>query len=166
MRQLNEHISRRHISWYRWFGVALGIAIATVLGACGSTSMPVAGGTTIPGQDCGRVRAMGDSVTDPHAAAVETCLYQHYQHCQAATLTLTQAGVDTSETHILRVTGAPGHCALADTVQYAGLGHVGTPGPGEHDTCQSLRQTAAGLSVSGCDNEDDFTIPAPRATTP
>ena len=150
-------------------GLLAMVLASTLLVACGGSSN--SDGTTStpsstvsgPLQDCGRVTSRGDQAVESTALTSENCLYQAFSQCKNGTLAFVQGGIDTATVHTLKVATSNGKCAVTDDVQVSGPGVVSTPQV-EHDVCTTVTQSTNGLTISDCDNEDNYTIPAQSAS--
>jgi hypothetical protein len=143
--------------------IGLGLAGMLALAGCGATagtSSTVPGGPTT---DCGPVSVRGSStvvVNGDKAGPAETCFWQAWQHCQAATLTLTAMGVDAGETRTFTTAPQSHGCGLSDKRE-----HYVIP-TNTHQiatfTCASLTKSSdGGLVAKGCGADGDIIIPPP-----
>lgn len=145
--------------------VGLGITILSLsLAACAPGSTTGAGQTPTPPQQCGSIHmttGLPNSI-DASAGQVETCFWQAYQHCQAATMNLTAMGVDAGSIRAFTITPNGSACTVQDTIQYYVIPKGN--GPAHTYTCTGLAQPKqGGLLFTACGADGDVAVPAPGA---
>lgn len=117
--------------------------------------------STTPGaQDCGTVHSLRLQVvpTDRvHALSNENCFWQAFQQCRSATLSYSQASVDTANIHTFSLKSQGSTCIITDTVKHQVLPHPAQPIATY--TCTSLTQQKDGLHFSSCGTEGDIIVP-------
>jgi len=107
------------------------------------------------GYNCGEVRSYGVGYVDDRDQA-ELCLWQHYQHCQSASLQWGVVSVDTGTSSMFAVQPQNGGCAVTYYTQDFSAS-VRIYHPINVYNCDGLRQQNGGLVAEGC---------GPRATSP
>ena len=109
---------------------------------------------------CGEIRTLGPNPPlEPAALQAEDCFFQAFQACQAATLSVTMAGVDAGTIDRFAVEPQAGGCRITGSVV-----HYVIPRPTavpEQFTCQGLSRKNNGLLFSGCGSQGDIAVPAP-----
>ncbi|HEY7834633.1 MAG TPA: hypothetical protein VIG30_13745 [Ktedonobacterales bacterium] len=139
-------------------GVVVVFLAALALAACGASSPGASGGG-----NCGAVHSGAGGAFAQGTSATVDCFWQAYSHCQSATLTFTEMGVDTSSTHTLTIKpGSNGTCSVSDAVSFF------QASGGFHSThnyqCSGMRQSSGGLVAEQCGTEGNVVIPAPNGT--
>lgn len=135
------------------------------------SAKPVAA-ASVP-SSCGTVtvRLGGQSPSEVNANHSEECFAQAYRMCKAASLTYTQASIDTGTKRQFSVVPHGGYCQISEVVtQYT------IPAHNDHvtyHTCTSLYQGRYGLYIRNCSADGNVFIPArmnriptPVSTTP
>ena len=143
------------------------VLMLCLLAACGtntggttSSPTPTTSATQPPLQHCGAVRTLGIRIVPTNeqgAKSATDCFWQAYQQCHPATLTYTQAGVDTATVHTFSLKKINGKCVVIDTIQ-----HLIVPNrsmPGETAICSGLSQQTDGLHVLACGKEGEVLVP-------
>ena len=111
------------------------------------------------GYNCGEVRSYGVGYVDDRDQA-ESCLWQHYQHCQSASLQWGGVFVDTGTSSMFAVQAHNGGCAVtyytqdSSTIMIRNVSH-----PVDVYNCGGLRQQNGGLVAVGCGAAGDITLP-------
>ncbi len=160
-------MNARNVHGFRLFGsILLCIIIGSVLAACNSpfASTPAPTPTTAPAsnapaQDCGKIALGPNGTVLKLGPGQQTgqCFLKAYQHCQNATLTFAQSGVDTVTTHIFTIKQAAGQCAVVDVSQ-----HTVIPQPPKTLNtyiCTGVTQQKNALLFTGCGSDGDITVP-------
>lgn len=162
-RRPGTHLGTHLQSGFAWrtltsAGVVVVLLAALGLAACGGASAGAGGGG-----DCGAVHSAAGGAFTQGTSAVEDCFWQAYSNCQSATLTFSEMGVDTTNTHTLTIQpGSGGHCSLTDSVSFfqASGGFRTT----HSYQCTGMRQSSGGLVAEQCGTEGNVVIPAPNGT--
>jgi hypothetical protein len=148
-------------------GLAGALALMGCLAGCGATATGSGTSSTGgPAVKCGTVTVRQGSnivLNGDQAGPAEDCFSRAFQHCQPATLTMTEMGVDAGVKHSFTIASQTGTCELTDRREHyvvpTSTNQVAT------FTCASLAQAAGGgLVAKGCGAEGDITIPAPTAS--
>jgi hypothetical protein len=154
--------------------MSLGLAGALALAGCGATATgsgtpspgsgtPSAGG---PSTDCGTVTVRQGThivLNGDKAGSAEGCFLRAFQHCQPATLTMTEMGVDAGVTRTFTIVPQTDTCGLTDKREHYVV--PSTTNQATSFTCARVAQgTDGGLVAKGCGADGDVTIPAPTAS--
>jgi hypothetical protein len=109
---------------------------------------------------CGEVRTLGPNPPREAAALqAEDCFFQAFQQCQAATLTVTMAGVDAGTINNFAVEKQGDNCRITGSVVRYVVPRP-TPVP-EQFICQGLTRKNGGLLFTACGAQGDIVVPAP-----
>ncbi len=161
----------KHLHLWRAMPVLL---LVVLLAACGMNSGTTTGsngtgagaGTTpsptapLTVQKCGAVHAMRMQVVPNNkeqVKAVEDCFLQAYQQCHPATMTFSQASLDTGVIHTFTVKNDSGKCTITDTVGRYIAPHP--PTSTTNYTCTGLVQSTDGLHVLACGSMGNVLVP-------
>ncbi|MEO6891113.1 MAG: hypothetical protein ABI456_16750 [Ktedonobacteraceae bacterium] len=152
------------------FGLLL-MLVGVAFAACGST-ITGSGGQPTPTviaktQQCGKIHTLGPNGNAGPQQTLQTaeqCFLQAFQHCQPATLTYSQSGVDAGVIHTFKITNNNGTCAVTDTAQ-----HFVAPRPpttATTYTCTDVKQVGGETIVSACGQEGSVKLPPASYTSP
>ncbi len=159
-------MSIRNIRFFHLIGgLVLFVILGSILAACNSpfssvppTPTPVPP-SNAPVQDCGKIALApnGTVLKLGSGQQISQCFLTAYQHCQSATLTFAQSGVDTITTHIFTIKQAAGQCAIVDVSQ-----HTVIPQPPKTLNtyiCTGVTQQQNALKFTACGSDGDITVP-------
>jgi hypothetical protein len=142
----------------------LGMAILSLsLVACAPGSTAGAGQTPLLPQQCGSIHmTQGLGRVSDNAGQAESCFWQAYQQCQAATLSFTTMGIDAGSIRAFTITPNGSGCIVQDTIQYYVVPKGN--GPSHTYTCAGLSQPEqGGLLFAACGADGNVAVPAPGA---
>jgi hypothetical protein len=109
---------------------------------------------------CGEVRTLGPNPPREAAALqAEDCFFKAFQQCQAATLTVTMAGVDAGTINNFALEKQGDNCRITGSVVRYVVPRP-TPVP-EQFICQGLTRKNGGLLFTACGAQGDIVVPAP-----
>lgn len=113
--------------------------------------------TITSSKQCGTVTMLGqNSPTDSAANVAESCFFQSYKECQAAQLIVLSHGVDTATTTTYSIKSKT--CEIDGSSQFTMAGSH-TQNSTTSFTCNGIKQTDKGLTLSQCGTSGDVTIP-------
>lgn len=131
--------------------------------APGATRTPASVPQPLPsrGQNCGTIQTRGPQVVDTLTAQqVADCFWQAYQRCSAgsaATLTVTEMGVDTFRTRVFTLDGSGSGCTIQEMTEFRVIPRGTTTATA---ICASLMRDPNGaLHFRACGSDGDVIIP-------
>lgn len=135
------------------------LVAALIVAGCGMTTSTTGSGATT---QCGQVVGLGATYhVSATPSTAETCLWQAYSQCQAATMSYTQQDVDVSTTDAISVRPVGGACSVKMAVQHMAL--IKTSGKGSNNTamytCTGIQQRTDGLLITGCGAAGNVHVP-------
>ena len=138
-------------------------AVMLILSACGSKSTTTGGqpGSTPAAQvqKCGSVETSPNGLitSATQAKLAESCFWQAYQQCHAATLNFTKHSLDTGAIYAFTIVNTNGQCSISNATQTYIAPHP--PKSGKTYTCTGLTQQADGLLFTSCGEVGDIVVP-------
>ena len=160
-----HHFLNKPSSWRAGIVISF-LFLGFLLAACGNAATTTGGQptptptTSAQTVNCGQVTKGHTGIIPSDKAAVqkaEGCFYQAYQHCQPATLTFTQASIDSGVIHTFSLKSVNGSCGITDTEQNYIAPNKKTQ-PVVYN-CAAMQMQSDGLHIQACGKFGPVWIP-------